>query len=72
MKAWNEVLFATVLTNNDTRTLPLGLYEFQTQFQSSWHLIMAAGVMISVPVIIFFTFLQKHLVTGFTSGAVKG
>ncbi|MFW6120174.1 MAG: carbohydrate ABC transporter permease [Petrotogales bacterium] len=72
MKAWNEVLFATVLTNNETRTLPLGLYEFQTQFQSSWHLIMAAGVMISVPVIIFFTFLQKHLVTGFTSGAVKG
>ncbi len=72
MKSWNEVLFATVLTNKETRTLALGLYEFQQQFTTSWNLVMAAGVVIALPVIIFFTFLQKHLVSGFTSGAVKG
>ena len=71
MKAWNEVLFATVLTNNETRTLPLGLYEFQQEFITSWNLVMAAGVVMSIPVMIFFTILQKHLVSGLTSGAVK-
>lgn len=72
MKSWNEVLFATVLTNSDTRTLALGLYEFQQEFTTSWNLVMAAGVVIAIPVLIFFTFLQKYLVSGFTSGAVKG
>jgi len=71
MKAWNEVLFATVLTNSETRTLPLGLYEFQQEFITSWNLVMAAGVVMSIPVMIFFTILQKHLVSGLTSGAVK-
>ncbi|MDK2953987.1 MAG: multiple sugar transport system permease protein [Kosmotoga sp.] len=72
MKSWNEVLFATVLTNNGTRTLPLGLYEFQQEFMTSWNLVMAAGIVISIPVLIFFIFLQKYFVSGFTSGAVKG
>ena len=71
MKAWNEVLFATVLTDRDTRTLPLGLYEFQQENITSWNLIMAAGVAMSIPVVIFFTILQKHLVSGLTSGALK-
>jgi len=71
MKAWNEVLFATVLTNRDTRTLPLGLYEFQQEYITSWNLVMAAGVTMSIPVMIFFTILQKHLVSGLTSGALK-
>ena len=72
MKSWNEVLFATVLTDSDTRTLALGIYEFQQEFNTSWNLVMAAGVVIAAPVMIFFTFLQKYLVSGFTSGAVKG
>jgi len=72
MKSWNEVLFATVLTNSNTRTLPLGLYEFQQEFMTSWNLVMAAGIVISIPVLIFFIFLQRYFVSGFTSGAVKG
>ncbi|MFP4461651.1 MAG: carbohydrate ABC transporter permease [Thermotogota bacterium] len=72
MKSWNEVLFATVLTDSDTRTLALGIYEFQQEFKTSWNLVMAAGVVIAAPVMVFFTFLQKYLVSGFTSGAVKG
>jgi len=63
MKSWND---------NDTRTLPLGLYEFQQEFMTSWNLVMAAGVVISIPVLIFFIFLQRYFVSGFTSGAVKG
>ncbi len=72
MKSWNEVLFATVLTDGNTRTLALGIYEFQQEFKTSWNLVMAAGVVIAAPVMVFFTFLQKYLVSGFTSGAVKG
>jgi len=72
MQGWNEVLFATVLTSAETRTLPLGLHEFQQEFTTSWNLIMAAGVVMTIPVLAFFTHIQKYLVTGFTSGAVKG
>jgi len=72
--AWNEYLFALVLVNQDTaRTLTTGVINMLvTSFHIEWSLLMAASVMMSVPIIIVFAFLQKHLTRGFGAGGVKG
>jgi len=72
--AWNEYLFALVLVNQDSsRTLTTGVITMLvTSFHIEWSMLMAASVMMSVPVIVVFAFLQKHLTRGFGAGAVKG
>ena len=70
-RGWNEVLFSSVLTNELTRTVALGIQDFRTEYTVRWNLTMAAGVIISLPVVVFFTFLQRWLVSGLTAGAVK-
>ena len=72
--AWNEYLFALVLVNKDTaRTLTTGVITMLvTSFHIEWSMLMAASVMMSVPVIVVFAFLQKHLTRGFGAGGVKG
>lgn len=71
--SWNEFVLASVLTLSDkSRTLPIGLSEFSTSFNVDWGSTMAAAVLISVPVIILFQWLQKYFVTGLTMGSVKG
>ncbi len=69
---WNEVLFSSVLTNPTTRTLALGIQDYRTDLDVLWGLTMAAGVIISAPVIVFFTALQRYMVSGLTAGAIKG
>jgi len=64
--AWNEYLFALVLINRQlSMTLPVGILSHNINQ-------MTASVMMSVPLIIAFSFLQKHLTRGFGAGAVKG
>lgn len=72
--AWNEYLFALVLVNSDeVRPLSTGIMSILiTSFNIEWSLLMAASVMMSVPLIIVFVFLQKYLTRGFSAGAVKG
>jgi ABC-type sugar transport system, permease component len=70
MTAWGEVLFASVLTNDSTRTLAVGLQGYATQNNVYWNQIMAASLTVSVPVVIGFL-LQRYLVAGLTAGAVK-
>ncbi len=70
-RGWNEVLFSSVLTNELTRTVALGVQDFRTEFTVRWNLTMAAGVIISAPVVVLFAFLQRSLVSGLTSGGVK-
>lgn len=72
LQCWNEVLFASVLTNSTTRTVALGIRDYRTQTSVAWNLTLTAGVIVTLPVIVFFTFLQKKLVAGLTAGAVKG
>jgi multiple sugar transport system permease protein len=71
---WNEYLFALVLVNSDTvRPLTAGTMNMLiTSFNIDWSLLMAASVMISLPLIVIFTFLQGTLTKGFGAGAVKG
>jgi multiple sugar transport system permease protein len=72
--AWNEYLFALVLVNSDeARPLTTGVMNILiTSFNIEWSLLMAAAVMMSVPLIIIFMFLQRFLTSGFGAGAVKG
>ena len=71
MTAWTEVLFASVLTTTDTRTLAVGLRAYATQSNVYWNQVMAASLVVSVPVVVGFLLLQKALVRGLTAGAVK-
>ena len=72
--AWNEYLFALVLVNRDSsRPLTTGVMNMLvTSFNIEWSLLMAASVLMSVPLLIVFIFLQKYLTRGFGAGAVKG
>ncbi|MCU1401765.1 MAG: disaccharide transport ATP-binding protein [Microbacteriaceae bacterium] len=71
MTSWGEVLFASVLTTQDSRTLAVGLGEYSTQVNVYWNQIMAASLVVSVPVVIGFLLLQKNFVAGLTAGSVK-
>jgi len=71
MTAWSEVLFASVMTNGTTRTLAVGLRDYSTQNDVYWNQIMAASLVVSVPVVAGFLLLQRFLVAGLTAGAVK-
>jgi multiple sugar transport system permease protein len=71
MTAWGEVLFASVLTDESTRTLAVGLQGYATQSQVYWNQVMAASLVVSVPVVVGFLLLQRYFVAGLTAGAVK-
>ena len=72
--AWNEYLYALVLVNSDeVRPLTTGVMNMLvTSFNIEWSLLMAASVLMSVPLIVVFVFMQKFLTRGFGAGAVKG
>jgi ABC-type glycerol-3-phosphate transport system permease component len=72
--SWNEYLYALVFINQDERkTLPPGVLTMLNQNQNvEWALLMAASVLMAVPVLVCFAFLQKHLTRGFGAGSVKG
>ena len=70
--AWNEMLFASILTAGKTKPVSLGLMNYITQNQARWGGMMAACIVVSIPVLVLFTALQKNIVKGLISGAVKG
>ncbi len=70
--AWNEFLYAAVLTNSRVRTIPVALQNMIGEYQIAWGLLTAGGVISALPVIILFFFIQKQLISGMTAGAVKG
>jgi multiple sugar transport system permease protein len=72
---WNEFLLAASLTStNEARTVPAALTFFtgQSQFQSPITAIMAASVIVTIPVVIIVLLFQRRIVAGLTAGAVKG
>lgn len=70
--AWNEVLFASVLTGRETKTVAIGLLEYITAQQARWAGMMAACILVSIPVLLLFSLMQKQIVEGLVSGATKG
>lgn len=70
---WSEFCLALVLLDSQARyTMPLGLFSFQSGYDTDWHLLAAASFVALVPVIAVFVLLQRYFVAGLTAGAVKG
>ena len=71
--AWSELLFALMLINSEENmTFAVGLLTFVSKFSVDWGQMMAAAVLALIPACLFFAFIQRYLVQGLTSGAVKG
>ena len=73
--AWNEFLFALTFTlTNEQRTVPvaIALISGASQFELPWGNIMAASVIVTVPVVLLVLIFQRRIVSGLTAGAVKG
>jgi trehalose/maltose transport system permease protein len=73
--AWNEFLFALTFVNEDTeRTVPvsISLITGATAYEVPWGSIMAASVIVTVPLVILVLLFQRKIVSGLTAGAVKG
>ncbi len=71
LSAWDELMFAWVLTDEKTYTIPVGIRLFVGNFQNRYDLMMAAATVSTIPVMILFFLMQKHIVSGLTAGAVK-
>ncbi|KIL35787.1 ABC transporter permease [Cohnella kolymensis] len=69
--AWNEFLFALVLTGTGSRTLPVAIANMETQQGVMIAELCAATVIIILPVVILSLFIQKYLVNGMTTGSIK-
>ncbi|MCB1465425.1 MAG: carbohydrate ABC transporter permease [Nitratireductor sp.] len=69
--AYNEFLFALVLTGSDTKTLPVAIASFGAEDISYWTLSAAGAIGISLPILIFVLLMQRHLIRGLTMGAIK-
>lgn len=72
MTAWNEFILASVFLEAESMyTAPVGLRFFVGGFSSQWGFFAAGSVIVSLPVVILFLYLQKYLVSGLTAGSVK-
>jgi ABC-type glycerol-3-phosphate transport system permease component len=71
--AWNDYLFARVLIGTDNlKTLPVGIQDLYESTITDWGMVMAAGVMITIPALVFFVAVQRYLISGWGAGAIKG
>ena len=71
--AWNDYIFTRILISSDElKTLPVGVQDLFHSALIDWGLIMAAGMMITIPALIFFVTVQRYLIRGWGAGAVKG
>ncbi len=73
MTAWNEYIISRIIiTKPQLATLPLGLVNMQTAFNTEWGVYSASALLTSIPAMILFVSLSKYLVSGLTVGSVKG
>ena len=71
--AWNDYIFVRILiTSDNLKTLPVGIADLYNASVIDWGMIMASGMLVIVPVVIVFSYVQKFLVAGWGSGGVKG
>lgn len=70
--AWNEFLLANALSNRNTRTVPVTIVNSLTEYNLDWGVIMATGMLLAIPPIIFTFVASRQIITGMTAGAVKG
>ena len=72
--AWNEFLFALTLTLDQARTVPVAISQISgaSEHELPWGVVMAASVVVTVPLIGLVLLLQRRIIAGLTAGAVKG
>lgn len=70
--AWNEFLLANALADRNSRTVPVTIVNSLTEYDIDWGVIMATGMLLAVPPIIFTFVASRQIITGMTAGAVKG
>lgn len=72
LQSWSEFLMAlAIITDDDLKTIPLGLYQYFGDVQIDWGVVMAGSVVATVPTLLLFLPLQRKLVSGLTQGATK-
>ena len=70
---WNELILPTIyLTSEDYYPITRGLIVFQGVYGNNWPLLAAGVLMIALPMVVFFVFMQRYIIGGVTAGAVKG
>jgi multiple sugar transport system permease protein len=72
LNAWNEFLFAVVLSGNTVRPVTIAMFNFVSVEQTLWTKLAAVSVLAMLPVVVLGIVAQKHIVKGLTVGAVKG
>jgi len=72
MFAWNEYLFASLLTSSNARTLPVMTAVTIKPRAIAWGVASAAGTLMSLPVVVLAMLVQRYLVRGLTFGVIKG
>jgi len=73
LTAWNEYMLAlTFITSEESLLLPIGIGKYIHEFGVHWHLLSAASMLITIPIIFLFLWVQKFIVGGGMAGAVKG
>ncbi len=70
--AWNEFLFALILTGRETRTLPVALSTFVGAFTVDLGIIFAGGIIATLPPILLTFLMSEKIIKGLTAGAIKG
>jgi arabinogalactan oligomer/maltooligosaccharide transport system permease protein len=73
MTGWNEFIMASLFLDDATKyTLPVTLQQLVGGYDPNWGAFAAGSLVLSLPVVVVFFFVQRHLVAGLTAGAVKG
>ena len=71
--AWNDYIFTRILIISDElKTLPVGVQDLFSAAVVDWGLVMAAGMLITIPALAFFMAVQRHLIAGWGTGGLKG
>lgn len=70
--SWNNLVFSMALAGGNTQTLPLAIFNFISYAAIDWGALMAAAVLITVPILLISLLTQRFIIQGLTAGAVKG
>jgi len=70
--SWNNFMFALVLSGANTKTLPVAIFNFVSYASIDWGSLMAAAIIVTLPIMVIALFTQKYVVSGLTAGATKG
>lgn len=70
--SWNNFLFSLILAGNSTRTMPVAVFNFISYSSVDWGGLMAASVVVTVPLLLVALLGQRYIVSGLTAGATKG